>query len=63
LGLNSTLINTKAIAEVITTEEPNGYVIEEIRRGYTYKGRVLRASMVKVARNPELFEKKASDLT
>jgi molecular chaperone GrpE (heat shock protein) len=38
-------------------------VIEEIRRGYTYKGRVLRASMVKVARSPESGEKKVSDVT
>jgi molecular chaperone GrpE len=48
----------EAIAEVETTEEPDGYVIEEIRRGYTYKGRVLRASMVKVARSPESGEKR-----
>jgi molecular chaperone GrpE len=53
----------EAVAEVKTPEEPDGYVIEEIRRGYTYKGRVLRASIVKVAQSPESGEKKVSDVT
>jgi molecular chaperone GrpE len=53
----------EAVVEVETSEEPNGYVIEEIRRGYTYKGKVLRASMVKVARCSESCEKKVSDVT
>ena len=52
----------EAVAEVETNEEPNGYVIEEIRRGYTYKGRVLRASMVKVARSPKQVEKGVSEV-
>lgn len=42
----------QAVLEVETSDHPDGSVIEEIRRGYTYKDRVLRASMVKVARNP-----------
>ena len=43
----------EAIQEVETSEEPEGYVIEEVRRGYMFKDRVLRASVVKVAKNPE----------
>ena len=34
-----------------SSDHPNGTVVEEFRRGYTYNGRVLRASMVKVAMN------------
>jgi molecular chaperone GrpE len=43
----------EAMMDVETEEEPDGYVLEEIRKGYMYKDRVLRASMVKVARNPK----------
>jgi molecular chaperone GrpE len=43
----------EAIQEVETSEEPEGYVLEEVRRGYMFKDRVLRASVVKVAKNPE----------
>jgi len=40
----------EAILEVETAEFDPGIIVEEIRRGYTYKDKVLRASMVKVAR-------------
>ena len=46
----------EAILEVETSEESEGTVVEEIRRGYTYKDKVLRASMVKVARAPSTKE-------
>jgi molecular chaperone GrpE len=42
----------QAVLEVETSDHPDGSVIEEIRRGYTYKDRVLRASMQYLARNP-----------
>jgi len=42
----------EAVLEVETRDQPDGTVVEEVRRGYLYKGRLLRASMVKVARNP-----------
>ena len=42
----------EAMLEVETEEEPDGYILEEIRKGYMYKERVLRASMVKIARTP-----------
>lgn len=42
----------EAVLEVETSDHPAGTVVEEFRRGYTFKDRVLRASMVKVARNP-----------
>ena len=41
----------EAVLEVETSDQPDGTVIEEIRKGYTYRDQVLRASMVKVARN------------
>ena len=41
----------EAVLEVDTEDHPDGAVIEELRRGYMYNSRVLRASMVKVARN------------
>jgi molecular chaperone GrpE len=46
----------EAVLEVETCDHPDGTVIEEVRKGYTFKGRVLRASMVKVARNPSSTE-------
>jgi molecular chaperone GrpE len=42
----------EAVAEVETIEEPDGYVVEEVRRGYMFKERLLRASVVKVAKSP-----------
>ena len=42
----------EAILEVETAECPPGNVAEEIRSGYTYKDKVLRAAMVKVAKAP-----------
>jgi molecular chaperone GrpE len=41
----------EAVLEVETRDQPDGTVIEELRKGYKFKDRVLRASMVKVARN------------
>lgn len=46
----------EAVLDVETCDSPDGTVIEEVRKGYTFKGRVLRASMVKVARNPSSTE-------
>lgn len=40
----------EAILEVETEDCEPGIIVEEIRKGYTYKDKVLRASMVKVAR-------------
>jgi molecular chaperone GrpE len=50
-----------AVMEVETAEEPDGIVLEEVRRGYMYKDRVLRASVVKVARCPREGEEKDQD--
>ncbi len=47
----------EAVMEVETDGEPEGTVVEEIRRGYTYKDKVLRASVVKVAKAPKKGEK------
>jgi len=51
----------EAVFEVDTADHPDGSVMEEIRKGYTYNDRVLRASMVKVARNHGSDEKDEQD--
>ncbi|KYH38329.1 MAG: co-chaperone GrpE [Candidatus Bathyarchaeota archaeon B23] len=43
----------EAIQRVETSEHPDGMILEELRRGYLYKGNLLRASLVKVAGNPK----------
>ena len=51
----------EAVLEVDTEDHPNGTVIEELRKGYMYNSRVLRASMVKVARNRSSDNDKEED--
>jgi molecular chaperone GrpE len=43
----------EAVMQEETTDHPDGYVIEEMQRGYRLGERVLRPSRVKVARNGE----------
>jgi molecular chaperone GrpE len=43
----------EAIEMVDTTNTPDHQVLEELQRGYKLKDRLLRPSMVKVARNPK----------
>src|SRR5262249_37754926 len=39
------------VLEIVTgTSQPEGNVIEEVRRGYRWRGRVLRCAQVRVAR-------------
>jgi molecular chaperone GrpE len=42
----------EAVLEVETVDVEDGCVAEEFRKGYKFKDYVLRASMVKVAKNP-----------
>src|SRR2546421_359007 len=42
----------EAIEMVETTAAPDHEVLEELQRGYKFKDRLLRPSMVKVAKNP-----------
>jgi molecular chaperone GrpE len=51
----------EAVLEVDTEDHTDGAVIEELRRGYMYNSRVLRASMVKVARNRSSDNDKEED--
>jgi molecular chaperone GrpE len=46
----------EALVEVETEDHPSGHIVEEIRRGYKYKDKVLRACMVKVSRAPSKKE-------
>ncbi len=48
------------IAMEETEEHPADTITEEITKGYMYKGRVIRPSMVKVAKKPQKESKKKS---
>lgn len=43
----------------VKSDDEEGTILEEIRQGYTLKGKVLRASIVKVAANPAEREPKS----
>jgi molecular chaperone GrpE len=43
----------------VVSDEEEGTIVEEIRQGYTMKGKVLRPSIVKVAENPTERESKS----
>jgi len=43
----------------VVSDEEEGTIVEEIRQGYTLKGKVLRPSIVKVAENPTERESKS----
>ncbi len=60
-GLKFDPFKHEAIMEVETLDVEDGHVAEEIRQGYSYKDRVLRASVVKVARAPDVVEIKIED--
>ena len=61
LGLKFDPFRHEAIMEVETLNFEDGHVAEEIRQGYTYKDKVLRASVVKVAKAPDVVEIKIED--
>ena len=46
----------EAVMKVEVLDEPEGTIVEEIRRGYTLGGKVIRASMVKVSGNLKRIE-------
>ncbi|MBE0466143.1 MAG: nucleotide exchange factor GrpE [Candidatus Desulforudis sp.] len=46
----------EAVARVETGEAPENMVIEELRPGYYFRGRVIRPAMVKVAKPPAYEE-------
>jgi molecular chaperone GrpE len=48
----------EAVLEIEEQDCPAGTIIEEIRSGYSYKDKVLRAAMVKVAKAPGKKEEK-----
>ncbi|MBS7622495.1 nucleotide exchange factor GrpE [Candidatus Bathyarchaeota archaeon] len=43
----------EAANQIPREDTPDGHVVEELRPGYMFKGRVLRPSIVVVAKNPE----------
>nr|MDO8075967.1 nucleotide exchange factor GrpE [Candidatus Freyarchaeota archaeon] len=46
----------EAVLTVQTNDHPNNTVVEEMRKGYMLDGRVVRPSIVKVAKNPITVE-------
>jgi molecular chaperone GrpE len=51
----------EAIMQVECLDVPDGCIAEEIRRGYSFKDKVLRPSVVKVAKAPDVVEIKIED--
>jgi len=41
----------EAVKQIETNEYQDNIIIEELRKGYTFKGKVIRPSLVKVAKN------------
>lgn len=52
----------EALREEVTTEAPTGTVLEEVRKGYTMDGTVLRPAQVVVARNRKDEEEEPKEL-
>jgi len=50
----------EAVMRVEDPDRPEGVVIEEVRRGYMLRGKVIRPSMVKVSVNPRREEKEGA---
>lgn len=48
----------EVLAEVLTKNHQRGTVIEEARKGFMFKGKVLRPSIVRIAREDSAGEKK-----
>jgi len=48
----------EAIAQVVSDSHDPNVVIEELHRGYMFRDRLLRATLVSVAKAPETKEKK-----
>jgi len=40
----------EAIGHIEVSDPPEGIVVEELRKGYMFKGKVIRPSMVKVSK-------------
>jgi molecular chaperone GrpE len=51
----------EAVLEVETGDQPDRTIIQEVRKGYIFKGKVLRPSIVKVANNPGIKVQKVSE--
>jgi len=51
----------EAVATEASDEYPAGVITEEVRRGYTIGGKVLRAGLVKVSAGPVAKEEKADE--
>lgn len=47
----------EAVLEIETSDHPEGTVIEEVKKGYLIKEKLLKPSMVKVASNPSSHDK------
>lgn len=53
----------EAIGHEESSDHPDDTVVSELRRGYRIRDRVLRPSLVKVSRRPELPAADAADIT
>ena len=50
--INGTLWDSGAVVEAVAgSDRPGGEVLDEVRRGYLWKGRIFRFAQVRVAKS------------
>jgi molecular chaperone GrpE len=52
----------EAIMQVETDEYPEGFVVEEIRKGYRFNDRVIRPAVVKISKSKQELKEEQKDL-
>ena len=51
----------QAMGEMVTSDQPPGMVAQELQKGYTLNGRLLRPAMVMIAKAPESEEAESNE--
>jgi molecular chaperone GrpE len=59
LAVDPTLMSVLEMVD--TTDQPPGHVVDEVRRGYTWRGRLLRYAEVRAARGRAIEEEEAKE--
>ena len=48
----------EAVDQTLRDDKPDGLIMEEVKSGYTFKGKLLRSSLVTIAKNPREVQEK-----
>ena len=48
----------EAVDQTLRDDKPDGLILEEMKSGYTFKGKLLRSSLVTIAKNPREVQEK-----